>query len=148
MSSLNILFFGLINFWLKLFFFFLIFSSVINKLFIYFFINLILNYFNFEKNNKNIYNILTNFKNVDLFFINITRKTLKQIGDYLNSKYYKRNLNNPEIKLFDTKIKEKKEIKFYSVGSSSDYFKNLLIKDITKLYYKITCTNRIFILFA
>ena len=95
--------------------------------------NLILKYFNFEKNNENIYNILTNFKNVDLFFINITRKTLKQIGDYLNSKYYKRNLNNPEIKLFDTKIKEKKEIKFYSVGSSSNYYKNLLIKDITKL---------------
>ena len=98
--------------------------------FIFLFINLVLN-FNFEifKNYKNIYN----FKNVDLFFINITKNTFKQIGFYLNSKFYKRNLNNNKPKLFGIKIKEKKIINYYCVGSSDTYYRDKLIKDITEL---------------
>jgi len=125
---------------IHIYFFFLIFN------FIFLFINLILKYFNIEINNKKYSIILPNFKNVDLFFINIARKTFKQIAYNLNSRYYKNNLNNPEIKLIDIIIKPKKEIKFYSVGSSSDYYKNLLIKDATKLLenkfiFKFTSNN-------
>ena len=100
---------------------FLIFSYIF--LFINLLINLILN-----SNLEIISNlkILPNFKNVDLFFINITKKSFKQIAFYLNSKFYKGNLNN-------NKIKEKKVINFYCVGSSNAYYRNNLIKDITKL---------------
>jgi len=58
---------------------------------------------------------------------------MNQIVYYLNSKYYKSNLNINEVKLFDTKIKDKKVINFYIVGSSNNHYKNLLKKDITKL---------------
>lgn len=75
------------------------------------------------KNSK----ILSNFKNVDLFFINIEKISFKQIAFYLNSKYNKNNLNLNESKLFDIKIKEKKVISIYSVGP------NQLIKDMIKL---------------
>lgn len=80
--------------------------------------------------------ILSNFKNVDLFFINIARKTFKQIAFYLNSKFEKNNLNINKFHLFDTQIQEKKVIKLYTVGSSNTFYKNILINDITKLLGK------------
>ena len=92
--------------------------------YIFFFINLVLN-LNFQiiKNIK----ILSNFKNIDLFFINITRKSFKQISSYLNSKF------ENKYKSLNNKIREKKVININSVGSSNTYYKNKLIKDITKL---------------
>ena len=94
------------------------------------FINLVLNLnFGIFKNYKNIYI----FKNVDLFFINITKKSFKQIGFYLNSKFNKRNLNNNKFKFFDIKIKEKKIINFYYVGYYESYYRDKVIKDITEL---------------
>ena len=108
------------------------YSLLVNYTFLY--INLVLNLnlnFNSEifKNYKNIYN----FKNVDLFFINITKKSFKQISSDLNSKFYKRNLNNNKFKLFDIIIKEKKIINYYCIGSLNTYYRDILIKDITKL---------------
>jgi hypothetical protein len=109
---------------------------IINNLFL--FINLILKYLNLKIIEDKI-RISPNFKNVDLFFINNTRKTFKQIALYLNSKYFKFNLNNNETinsngtKFLEKNIKEKKVINIYSVGSSSTYYKNLLINDMIKL---------------
>jgi hypothetical protein len=91
------------------------------------------------KNIEDKIRILPNFKNIDLFFINNTRKSFKQIALYLNSKFFKYNLNNNETiisnetKLLENNIKKKKIINIYSVGSSSTYYKNMLLKDMTKL---------------
>ena len=74
-----------------------------------------------------------NFKNVDLFFINLSNQYFKQFAFYLNSKLKKYNAKNNEIKLFDKKINEKKVINIDFVGSSNKYYKNLLIKNLTKL---------------
>jgi hypothetical protein len=88
---------------------------------------------NFEIISKRNCKILSNFKNVDLFFINIAKKTFKQISFYLNSKYDNNNLNINKIELFDKQIQEKKVIKLYSVGSFNTFYKNVLLNDITKL---------------
>jgi len=101
--------------------------------YVFLFINLILGYLNLELITNRNYKILSNFKNVDLFFINIARKTFKQIAFYLNSKYDKNNLNINKFQLIDTQIQEKKVIKLYSVGSLNDFYNNILINDITKL---------------
>jgi hypothetical protein len=50
---------------------------------------------------------------------------------YLNSKFYKNNLTQAYI--FDKKINQKKLINIYFVDSLEDYYKDILIKDITKL---------------
>lgn len=73
------------------------------------------------------------FKNIDLFFINITKISFKQIAFYLNSKFNKSNINFNEIKLYDKKTKEKKIINIYFVGSLNAQTKNRLIKDMIKL---------------
>ena len=101
--------------------------------YIFLFINLILVNLNFEIISNRNSKILSNFKNVDLFFINIAKKTFKQISFYLNSKYDNNNLNINKIELFDKQIQEKKVIKLYSVGSFNTFYKNVLLNDITKL---------------
>jgi hypothetical protein len=98
--------------------------------YIFLFINLILVNLNFEIISNRNSKILSNFKNVDLFFINIAKKTFKQISFYLNSKFEK---SWNKYKSLDNKIREKKVISINSVGSSSIYYNNRLIKDITKL---------------
>ena len=104
------------------------FFLIVNYIFL--FINLILN-MNFEI--INYFKILSNFKNVDLFFINITKISFKQIAFFLNSKIYKGNSNSSKYKLFDGKIKDKKVINMYYVGTSNIYYRNLFVKDITQL---------------
>ena len=100
--------------------------------YIFLFINLILN-FNFGIINKTNAKILSHFKNVDLFFINISKISFSKIALYLNSKFYKNNLNFNENKLFDLKVKEKKIINFCIIGSFNLYRKNQLINDVIKL---------------
>ena len=67
--------------------------------------------------------------------INNTRKNFNQIAFYLNSKFCS-NLNKNEIKLFNIKNKEKKIINIHSIGFSNPYYKNIIMKDMTKLLEK------------
>jgi hypothetical protein len=91
---------------------------------------------NFGIINKTNAKILSHFKNVDLFFINISKISFSKIAFNLNSKFYKKNLNFNENKLFDLKVKEKKIINFCIIGSFNLYRKNQLINDVIKLISK------------
>lgn len=98
--------------------------------FFFLFINLALN-LNFKKINNS--KILSNFKNVDLFFLYITKKSFKQIAFLLNSKFNINKSNNNKLKLFDNKIKEKKVININFVGSFNTHYGNKLINDVIEL---------------
>ena len=118
------------------------FFLIINFIILIF--NIFLTYFNF-KNEK-----IPLFKNVDLFFINISKNLFEKFSFYLNSKFYKNDLT--KIKLFDEKIKQKKLINIYFVDSLNNYYKNILIKDITKLLenryiFNITSVNPDYLIF-
>ena len=117
---------------------FIIHFLIIN--FIIILINIIL--INFINNLKSYFKILNNkiksnfiFKNVDLFSLNIAKKSFNNISIYLNSKFKKTN-NNFNIKLNNENNKKKnikkKLIRIYSVGSTNKYYKNFLRNDIIK----------------
>ena len=106
------------------------FFLIVNYIFL--FINLTFN-LNFGIINNTNTKILSHFKNVDLFFINISKISFSKIAFYFNSKFYKNNLNFNENKLFDLKVKEKKIINICFTGSLNLYRKNQLINDVIKL---------------
>ena len=72
------------------------------------------------------------FKDIDIFSINIAIKSFNMISFYLNSKFKKKE--NYIIKYFkllkNYLYSTKKIIRIYTVGSSNDYYKNILKKEI------------------
>lgn len=105
---------------------FLLFILIINAIFLCYNIIVI------KKGRINNQTII--FKDTDSFSFNIARKSFKQYSSYFNKKYEKKNIINIFLKLLKEKIKLffgiKKTIRIYLVGSSNDYYKNIIRSEI------------------
>ena len=115
---------------------FLLIIFIFNIIFLCYNIYISLEKYNNFNNYKNILKSKITFKNVDIFSINISIKSFKMISFYLNSKFKKKEKYIIKyIKLLFDYLKNylyptKKIIRIYTVGSSNDYYKNILEKEI------------------
>ena len=79
--------------------------------------------------------IVTTFKNVDFFSLNMIIKTFNDISSYLNSKL---NTNKNIIQSINQNIENKKIINLYTIGSLTDHYKrklrNSIIEGLTDKY--------------